>query len=289
MPFHRLSHFSGALAAALSIGATMTACNPHPAHNVDSTALSAASPRTVTADTPVRYDVGGISFESRLILPSGAMRGGLLFGPDWYGIYDYPLAEARRFAELGFAVLVVDAYGAATRPKSDDEAGQVSGAMRADRAALRARMLAAHRALLARLPEGTEVSAYGFSFGGLAVLELARAGADLKRVAILSGILDTPAPADDANIRCPVLVLHGTADLIAPMAQVETFVRNMDTARRPYRIELFGGASHAFTNPKFKGATSGPFRWSPDGPIAERAAFAWLTGAHSEARGEQSR
>jgi len=126
------------------------------------------------------------------------------------------------------------------------------------------------------------VSAFGFSFGGLAVLELARSGADLESVIVLSGVLDSPSDADAVKIKAPVLILHGSRDPIAPLDMVTQFASAMDATRRPYRVILFGGARHAFTNPAVGTSSEGPFRYSPtDGPAADEAARAFLMSHHA--------
>jgi dienelactone hydrolase len=250
---------------------------------VSRAATSAATLSTTFDEHPVAAQVDGDVFESRYIAPSGRpIRAGLIFGPDWYGIYDYPLGEARRFAALGFAVMVVDVYGAGLRPTNDEEAGRMFGQLHGDRRALRARAGVAYRELVSRLPPKARVSAFGFSMGGMTVLELARSGADLSGIVVLSGIVDNPSPADAARIHAPALILHGTADAFAPPEQLVAFSREMDAAKRSYRIELFGGAAHAFTNPKFAGVTEGPLRYSaPDAARADAAVLEFLTALHT--------
>jgi hypothetical protein len=91
----------------------------------------------------------------------------------------------------------------------------------------------------------------------------------------------TPPPEDAALIRAPVLLLHGSADAIAPLEQVLTFARQMDAAKRSYRIEIFGGAAHAFTNPRFAGVTAGPLRYSAaHARRAEAVVFDYLSALH---------
>lgn len=252
-----------------------SADHPSPASAVDQSARP-------VEDRPVAVRVDGEVFESRYLAPVGQpLRAGLIFGPDWYGVHDYPLHEARRFASLGFGVLVVDVYGAGIHPANDAEAGRLFTRIHADRPALRARVTAAYRKLLEVLPAKTKVSAFGFSAGGMTVLELARSGAELSGVVVLSGILDNPTPSDAARIHAPVLVLHGTADAFAPLDQVTAFSREMDASQRAYRIHLFGGATHAFTNPQFANVTEGPFRYSDaDARRADAAALEFLTALH---------
>src|ERR1043166_5355124 len=117
------------------LGGLMTACPPEPSSHAPR-----ASAAVSVAESQVRYSVGADVFEGTLLQPSGAsVRGAMLFAPDWYGVYAYPLSEGRRFAELGFTVLVADLYGAGIRPKNDDEASRVTGDLRAHRSVLRAR------------------------------------------------------------------------------------------------------------------------------------------------------
>ena len=54
--------------------------------------------------------------------------------------------------------------------------------------------------------------AVGYCFGGAAVLELARLGADLKGFATFHGGLKTPEGQDYAKTRGEILIMHGSAD-----------------------------------------------------------------------------
>ena len=55
----------------------------------------------------------------------------------------------------------------------------------------------------------TKIAAIGYCFGGTAVLELARSGADIAGVVTFHGNLANPNPADARNIKCKVLVQTG--------------------------------------------------------------------------------
>jgi dienelactone hydrolase len=260
------------------------ACQPSAPARAPASPLADLPEPSRIQESPFEYDVAGTAFEGRFLAPRGRpIRAGLLFGPDWYGVYDYPIAEAKRFAALGFAVGVVDIYGAGVRPSNDAEAGRLFSELHADRLELRARVSAAHRQLLTRLPPGTKVCAFGFSMGGMTVLELARSGAELTGVVVLSGVLDHPGPSDAAAIRAPLLLLHGTDDAFAPMEQLLAFTRELDVASRNYRVELFGGAAHAFTNPRFRGITRGPLRYSAShAPRADASIVEFLTAIHPD-------
>src|SRR5690606_2654579 len=77
--------------------------------------------------------------------------------------------------------------------------------------------------------------------------EWARAGAPLAGFVSFHGGLATPEGASWSAVRGPLLILHGTADPAAPMAQVAALAEALDGAGVPYRMELYGGARHAFT------------------------------------------
>ena len=61
--------------------------------------------------------------------------------------------------------------------------------------------------------------AMGYCFGGAAVLEFTRSGADLKGFVTFHGGLSTPKGQDYSKTRGKLLILHGTADKNITMDQ----------------------------------------------------------------------
>lgn len=89
--------------------------------------------------------------------------------------------------------------------------------------------------------------AMGYCFGGAAVLELARSGADLKGFATFHGGLKTPQGQDYANTRGEILIMHGTADKAITMDQFAGLAQELETAGVAHEMITYGGAPHAFT------------------------------------------
>jgi dienelactone hydrolase len=89
--------------------------------------------------------------------------------------------------------------------------------------------------------------AMGYCFGGAAVLELARSGADLKGFATFHGGLMTPQGQDYANTRGEILIMHGTADKAITMEQFAGLAQELETAGVAHEMITYGGAPHAFT------------------------------------------
>ena len=102
-------------------------------------------------------------------------------------------------------------------------AGALAEDLRKDPEQYRSRLAAALSALQ-RLAPGLPQCAIGFCMGGQAVLELARADANLAMVASFHGLLETGKPADRA-IRARILVCHGDADALVPRDHVLRFWR----------------------------------------------------------------
>jgi dienelactone hydrolase len=93
-----------------------------------------------------------------------------------------------------------------------------------------------------------KVAAIGYCFGGSAVLELARSGADVAGVVCFHGALGTPTPQDAKNIKGQVLVLHGADDPLVPPADVLAFEQEMRDAGADWQLISYGRAVHSFTN-----------------------------------------
>jgi dienelactone hydrolase len=81
------------------------------------------------------------------------------------------------------------------------------------------------------------------------VLELARGGADVKAVVGFHPRLATRRPQDSANIRGKVLVCLGTDDPLISVQERLAFEEEMRAGGVDWRMNLYGGTEHSFTNP----------------------------------------
>ena len=177
-------------------------------------------------------------------------RPGVIVVHEWWGNNDYPRRRAQQLAELGYVGFAVDMYGDGKTTADAKQAAQWSDAVIQDRDALKARARAALETLQAQpLVDPQRVAAIGYCFGGLVVLEMARAGMDLDGVVSFHGTLATRTPAARGTVKARVLVLTGEADDFVPPQQVEAFRREMDEAGVTYDVKTYPDAQHAFTNP----------------------------------------
>ncbi|WP_244963847.1 dienelactone hydrolase family protein [Stutzerimonas nitrititolerans] len=207
---------------------------------------------------PVAYEIDGEAFEGTLVYDDAVTtpRPGLVMVPNWLGVTDRAAEKAARAASDKYVVFVADLYGKAVRPSNADEAKAAASSVRADRPLMRKRTQAAVDALKSQADsvalDSRKLAAIGFCFGGGAVLELARSGADLSAFVSFHGNLDTPNPADAQNIKAPVLVLHGANDPSVPQQQVDGFIAEMKASSADWQLVSYGGAVHSFTDPYAK-------------------------------------
>ena len=196
---------------------------------------------------------------------------GILVVHEWKGLNEYAKRRARQLAELGYVAFAADMYGKGVLAKDHQEAAQLSGVYRNDRALMRRRVLAALD-VLKQQPhvDATRLGAIGYCFGGTTVLELARSGADVKGVVSFHGGLDSPDPGAGKMIRAKVLVLHGAKDLFTAPEQMAAFKREMDTGGVAYRIIEYPDAVHGFTVPE---AGNDPSRGIAYNPEADRQSW----------------
>lgn len=204
----------------------------------------------------VRYDLAGKTFEGVIVHhgDADAKRPGVLMVPNWLGPSAASLDMARRVAENGYVVMMVDMYGVDVRPTNASEAGAAAGAVRGDRAVMRAR---AQKALDVFRTEGKplgldpgKVAAIGFCFGGGTVLELGRTGAALDAIVSFHGDLMSPTLAMDAGkTTARVLVCHGADDPYVSQQDVQQFVDTMRKTKVDWQFVEYSGTVHSFTEP----------------------------------------
>lgn len=176
---------------------------------------------------------------------------GVLIVHDWKGHSPFVKARAEELAKLGYIAFAVDLYGKGKRAKTPEEAGALAGPFRKDRKLYRDRMNAALAELLKQPGVNPKkIGAMGFCFGGTAVLELARSGADVAGVVSFHGGLSSPTPEDAKNIKGKVLVLHGNLDPAVTPDEVAAFLKEMNAAKVWCRFVGYPLSVHAFTNPE---------------------------------------
>jgi dienelactone hydrolase len=243
-------------------------------------ALASALVSSWAAETTTIYKVpysqDTTSLEGRLVLPlPGKPRlPVVVLFPDWMGVSERALEDAQRIASWGYAVFVADPYGVRAQPANPGEAGARAGALKQDPATVRARARAALETAKRQTGADTgRVAAIGYCFGGMVALELARSGATLRGTVSIHGNLRTAAPGDARNIRGPVLVLHGAEDPFVPQEEVGMFRDEMKMAAVDWQLIEYGGAVHAFTNPR---AGNDPSKGAAYHPVASERAYAAL-------------
>lgn len=200
----------------------------------------------VGADGPVRYQVQGENFEGYFLGPSPQAPLVLLVH-DWDGLTDYEIKRATMLSELGYTVFAVDLFGVGIRPTSAEERKLRTAALYHDRARMRALLLGGLNAAKAQGGNIANSIAMGYCFGGAAVLELARSGADLKGFVSFHGGLETPQGQNYKAAKGKILILHGTADTSVTMAHFATLANTLEEQGVQHEMISYGGAPHAFT------------------------------------------
>ena len=87
----------------------------------------------------------------------------------------------------------------------------------------------------------------GYCFGGAAVLEYARSGADMKGFVTFHGGLSTPEGQDYSFTKGSLLILHGTADANITMEDFANLAVELETHGIKHETITYSGAPHAFT------------------------------------------
>ncbi len=211
----------------------------------------AASARADIHTELLQYKQGDTVLEGYLAYDTALQgpRPGVLIVHQWKGLTDYEKKRAEMLAKLGYVAFAADIYGQGVRPRNNQEAGAQAGKYKADRTLLRARAQAGLAVLQKHaLADPKRLAAIGYCFGGTAVIELARSGAELAGVVSFHGGLDSPHPEEGKNIRCKVLALHGADDPHVSAKDLAAFEEEMRQAQVDWQLVQYGGAVHAFTD-----------------------------------------
>ena len=178
-------------------------------------------------------------------------RPGVLLVPTRNGLDAFARTRTEALAKLGYVAFAADIFGKGVRPTNVAEAQEQSAKYGKDRPLTRLRAQASLDTLRNQpMVDTGNLAVIGFCFGGMVALELARSGAPLLATVTFHGTLSTPTPEDAKNIKGRVLVLHGAEDPVAPMPEVQAFIKEMRDAKVDFALELYGGVVHGYTNPQ---------------------------------------
>jgi dienelactone hydrolase len=148
---------------------------------------------------------------------------------------------------MGYAVFAADLFGAGIRPTEVTDKRQHTGELYKDRKKMRSLMEAALDEAKSRKADVKNAVAMGYCFGGAAVLELARSGADMKGFVTFHGGLSTPEGQDYSGTKGTLLILHGTADANITMGQFAELAAELEGNGVSHEMITYSGAPHAFT------------------------------------------
>ncbi|HEX4196339.1 MAG TPA: dienelactone hydrolase family protein [Caulobacteraceae bacterium] len=200
----------------------------------------------------IEYHAGGERFVGYLAVEDGkaGLRPGVLLAPEGPGLGDLAKGFARRLAQRGYVAFAMDYHGDGQVLSDMGEVMSRLGGFMSDPSGIRTIAAEALR-VLSEQPETDKarLAAIGYCFGGTTALELARSGAPLKAAVGFHAGLATTKPAEKGGLKAVILAQIGADDPVIPPEQRAAFEAEMTKAGADWRMILYGGAGHSFTNP----------------------------------------
>jgi len=202
--------------------------------------------------TTIEYADGDTTLEG-LLAWNDAISGprpGVLVGHAWGGRSEFEDNKAKALAELGYTGFSLDLYGKGVNGTNPDENAKLMQPFLDDREMLQRRMTLTVEAVRgANVVDASRIVATGYCFGGLAVLDLARSGADVTGVISFHGLFNPPGNTTGTQISAKVMALHGWNDPMVPPEAVTALAQELTDAGADWQIHGYGNTYHAFTNP----------------------------------------
>ncbi|MEO0883231.1 MAG: dienelactone hydrolase family protein [Pseudomonadota bacterium] len=203
------------------------------------------------------YSDGTNTYEGYYAHPGEGDRPLVLVCHAWGGQGDFERNVADELAKKGYAAMAADVYGKGVRGASPEENEKLMTPLVANRAELQSRLDVSLKAGLKRDGVNGKAASLGFCFGGLCVLDMARAGQAVDGVVSFHGLLGGADNLPTPDVSAKVLVLHGWDDPLATPENVMEFSKEMDSVGADWQLYAYGGTSHAFTNPEAQDAANG--------------------------------
>ncbi len=201
----------------------------------------------------LEYPAGNVTCRGEYFIPKSTT-GSLpvvLVVHAWDGLNDEVRQKAHKLAHEGFIAFAVDIHGEGATYEDPSELESVLTPYMRDRGMLVERIRGA--AAAAKTIPGADprrLGAMGYCFGGMTVLDLARAGGEGARgIVSFHGLLDRNTVAGPDTITSSILVLHGEDDPLVSPDTVAKFKQEMTDKQADWQLVAYGHTVHAFTRP----------------------------------------
>ena len=204
----------------------------------------------MSKETAVPLEFEGENLEGIFVgRRDGAARPTVLLIPTVMGVTDLEIGFGKQLVELGYNAFVADLFGKEFRGAPRDTCFGEMTRLRADRAALRRRLLAVLDQVRGlREVEGDSIVVAGYCFGGQCALDVARSGVDIAAAVSFHGLFDPPGLPPE-KIKAKVVAFHGWDDPMVTPDKVVALGQELTEAGCDWQIHAYGHVGHGFTNP----------------------------------------
>lgn len=194
----------------------------------------------------VTYSVDGKDYEGYYSTPSKDAP--LVYMVhDWDGIDKYEIKRTQMLNEMGYAVFAADMFGKGVVADTIKKRKALTGALYKDREKMRNLVKSGFDEAKKLGANTTNAVGLGYCFGGTVILEMARAGEELKKFVPFHGGLTTPEGQDYSKVKGEIVVFHGTADKAVSMDDFADLAKKLESQKVTHEMLTYSGAPHAFT------------------------------------------
>ena len=171
----------------------------------------------------------------------------VLLGHDGVGLDDYQRQRADELAKHGHVALAMDYHGGQIFFGRPDAMLARTMPLLADADRMRTIGCAALDILLATPGvDPHRIAALGYGAGGRIVLELTKRGVPFKAVAVIHPAFPVALAEEWSDVMATFLLCTGSEDPLCTPEQVLTFGAALQEAGADWRVNIYGGAQHAF-------------------------------------------
>lgn len=199
----------------------------------------------------IEYFDGTTVLEGRFFeTNAGVPKPCVLLGHPWDGPNNHIFKIGSELASKGLNAFSIDVYGKEVRGEVEGDNSHLMNSLLENRQLLHTRLLKGlERVREIESVDKQRISALGFCFGGLCVLDLARLNpTGLQKVIAVHSILSEPSNCLlPKKIDSEILLLHGWEDPVAKPQDLVMFCKEMESKQANWSTHIYGNTMHAFT------------------------------------------